>query len=61
MTKKTKAGGGIAISIGDKSQSARQLKEHKLDMEYAIFGLGRDADVKKSVFKALNCQNGCGS
>ena len=21
-------------------------------MEYAIFGLGRDADVKKSVFKA---------
>ena len=32
----------------------RQPKElgAKLDMEYAIFGLGRDADVKKSVFKA---------
>ncbi len=27
-------------------------KEHKLDMEYATFGLGCDADVKKSVFKA---------
>ena len=30
----------------------KRAKEHKLDMEYAIFGLGRDADVKKSVFKA---------
>ena len=30
----------------------KRAKEHKLDMEYALFGLGRDADVKKSVFKA---------
>ena len=33
-------------------ETAKKVKEHKLDMEYAIFGLGRDADVKKSVFKA---------
>ncbi len=33
-------------------ETAKRAKEHKLDMEYAIFGLGRDADVKKSVFKA---------
>lgn len=31
---------------------AKRAKEHKLDMEYALFGLGRDSDVKKSVFKA---------
>ena len=33
-------------------ETAKRAKEHKLDMEYALFGLGRDADVKKSVFKA---------
>ena len=27
-------------------ETAKRAKEHKLDMEYAIFGLGRDADVK---------------
>ena len=27
-------------------KTAKRAKEHKLDMEYAIFGLGRDADVK---------------
>ena len=32
-------------------ETAKRAKEYKLDMEYAIFGLGRDADVKKSVFK----------
>lgn len=31
--------------------SKRAIK-HKLDMEYALFGLGRDASVKVSVFKA---------
>ena len=31
---------------------AKRAKEHKLDIEYALFGLGRDNDVKKSVFKA---------
>ena len=30
----------------------KKAKEHKLDMEYALFGLGRDDDAKKSVFKA---------
>ena len=33
-------------------ETAKRAKEHKLDMEYALFGLGRDADAKKSVFKA---------
>jgi len=41
-------------------ETAKRAKEHKLDMEYAIFGLGSDADVKRSVFKAPNCQNRCG-
>ena len=27
-------------------ETAKRAKEHKLDMEYAIFGLGSDADVK---------------
>ena len=27
-------------------ETAKKVKEHKLDMEYAIFGIGRDADVK---------------
>ena len=27
-------------------ETAKRAKEHKLDMEYALFGLGRDADVK---------------
>ena len=27
-------------------ETAKRAKEHKLDMEYAIFGVGRDADVK---------------
>ena len=27
-------------------ETAKRAKEHKLDMEYAIFGLGRDADAK---------------
>ena len=27
-------------------ETAKRAKEHKLDMEYAIFGLGCDADVK---------------
>ena len=30
-------------------ETAKRAKEHKLDMEYAIFGLGRDADVKTSL------------
>lgn len=30
----------------------KKAKEHKLDIEYALFGLGRDSDPKKSVFKA---------
>lgn len=30
---------------------AKRGKEHALDIEYSFFGLGRDADVKKSVFK----------
>ncbi|ECQ5881521.1 hypothetical protein FZL65_00720 [Campylobacter coli] len=32
-------------------QIGKKTKEHKMDMEYALFGLGRDNDVKKSVFK----------
>ncbi|MBE9835854.1 DUF5309 domain-containing protein [Campylobacter concisus] len=39
-------------------ETAKRAKEHKLDMEYAIFGLGRDADVKKSVFKAPTVRTG---
>lgn len=34
------------------NEVAKVAKEHKLDIEYALFGLGRDSDVKKSVFKA---------
>lgn len=34
------------------NELSKRAKEHKLDMEYALFGLGRDSDVKKSVFKA---------
>ena len=30
-------------------ETAKRAKEHKLDMEYAIFSLGRDADVKTSL------------
>ena len=30
-------------------------------MEYAIFGLGRDADVKKSVFKAPTVRTDAGA
>ncbi|MCD8212853.1 MAG: DUF5309 domain-containing protein [Campylobacter sp.] len=44
-----------ALTYGGKEmeyQTAKKAKEHKLDMEYALFGLGRDSDVKKSVFKA---------
>ena len=26
-------------------ETAKKAKEHKLDMEYALFGLGRDADA----------------
>ena len=33
-------------------ETAKRSKEHKRDMEYALFGLGRDNDVKTSVFKA---------
>ena len=29
---------------------AKRAKEHKLDMEYALFGLGRHANAKQSVF-----------
>lgn len=32
-------------------QIGKKTKEHKMDIEYALFGLGRDNDVKKSVFK----------
>ena len=31
---------------------AKRAKEHKLDMEYALFGLGRHANAKQSVFMA---------
>ncbi len=31
---------------------AKKAKEHAKDMEYSLFGLGRDANVKTSVFKA---------
>ncbi|EAU00357.1 SU10 major capsid protein [Campylobacter curvus] len=34
------------------NEITKKAKEHKLDIEYALFGLGRDADAKKSVFKA---------
>ena len=30
-------------------ETAKRAKEHKLDMEYALFGLGCDADVKTSL------------
>ncbi|WP_139451848.1 DUF5309 family protein [Campylobacter armoricus] len=32
-------------------QVGKKAKEHKRDIEYALFGLGRDSDAKKSVFK----------
>lgn len=32
--------------------TAKKAIKHKLDMEYALMGLGRDADAKVSVFKA---------
>ncbi|MDA3056428.1 MULTISPECIES: SU10 major capsid protein [unclassified Campylobacter] len=31
-------------------ETAKRAKEHKLDIEYALFGLGRDNNPKKSVF-----------
>ncbi len=33
-------------------ETTKKAKEHKLDMEYALLGLGRDANVKLGVFKA---------
>lgn len=33
-------------------ETTKKTKEHKQDMEFALLGLGRDSDVKKSVFKA---------
>ena len=33
-------------------ETAKRAKEHKRDMEYALFGLGRDTDTKTSIFKA---------
>ena len=30
-------------------ETAKRAKEHKLDMEYAIFGLGRDTDAKNQL------------
>lgn len=39
-------------------QTGKKAKEHKMDMEYALFGLGRDTDVKKSVFKEFVQGNG---
>lgn len=40
-------------------QVGKKTKEHKRDIEYALFGLGRDSDVKKSVFKEhIQAQNG---
>ncbi|MDL0089676.1 hypothetical protein NYG85_09925, partial [Campylobacter sp. PS10] len=30
---------------------SKAAKEHKLDIEYALLGLGRDSNVKLSVFK----------
>ena len=30
---------------------SKKAKEHKKDIEYSLFGLARDTDVKKSVFK----------
>ncbi|AQW81368.1 SU10 major capsid protein [Campylobacter pinnipediorum] len=33
------------------NETGKRAKEHKLDMEYALFGLGRNSDVKTSVFK----------
>lgn len=35
----------------------KRAKEHKLDIEYALFGLGRDSDAKVSVFKAPVLRN----
>lgn len=33
-------------------ETAKKTKEHKRDLEFAILGLGRDADAKKSILKA---------
>ncbi|ASM38499.1 MAG: DUF5309 family protein [Campylobacter sputorum] len=33
-------------------ETTKKTKEHKRDIEFALLGLGRDSDVKKSVFKA---------
>ena len=33
-------------------ETTKKAKEHKRDIEYALFGLGRDDDVKQSVFMA---------
>ncbi|MDY6120413.1 MAG: hypothetical protein SPI03_03615 [Campylobacter sputorum] len=33
-------------------ETTKKAKEHKQDMEFALLGLDRDSDVKKSVFKA---------
>lgn len=33
-------------------QTAKKIKEHKLGIEMALLGLGRDANVKTSIFKA---------
>ncbi|MBZ7942755.1 DUF5309 family protein [Campylobacter sp. W0045] len=43
---KQHGGNEMAYQIGKKTI------EHKRDIEYALFGLGRDTDVKKSVFKS---------
>lgn len=43
---KTYGGSEMAHQVGKKA------REHKLDIEHALFGLGRDSDAKKSVFKA---------
>lgn len=38
-------------------ETAKRAKEHKRDMEYALFGLGRDTDTKVSIFKAPTSRN----
>jgi len=37
-------------------QVTKKAKEHKRDLEYALFGLGRDENVKTSVFKAATAR-----
>lgn len=34
-------------------QIGKKTKEHKMDMEYALFGLGRDSDVKNQFSKIM--------